>query len=63
MTETPDCQPDIVVDVVHIAHDVPIAIERSDGSGNGVDFTSAKRWENPDGSAFALVTWEEGGVK
>lgn len=28
-----------------------------------VDVTSAQRWEKPDGSVFALVTWEEGGLK
>lgn len=63
MTETPDRRPDIIVDVVVTGHDVPITLVRSDGNGNGVDLTSAKRWENADGSVFALVTWEEGGLK
>jgi hypothetical protein len=47
----------IVVDVVHVAPDVPISIEHRDDVSVGL--TSAKRWENADGSVFALVVFEE----
>lgn len=56
MSDTPDRQPDIIVDGVIPGHPL-ITIEHSDG--RDVDVTNAERWENPDGSTFALVTWEE----
>jgi hypothetical protein len=46
-----------IVDIAHPVHDVPVTIEYS--SDVDVDITSAQRWENADGSVFALVMWEE----
>jgi hypothetical protein len=56
MTETPDRQPDIIMNGVVAGHP-PITIEPNNGIN--VDLTNAERWENADGSVFALVTWEE----
>jgi hypothetical protein len=56
MTETPDSQPDTIVEGVVPGYPL-VTIEQR--ASIDVDVTSAKRWENPDGSVFAFVTWEE----
>jgi len=58
--ETPDGWPDIIVDGVVPGRPL-VTIKQRDGID--VNTASAVRWENPDGSVFALVTWEEGGLK
>lgn len=56
MTE-PQEDREIVVDA--IAEGAPPLVTLVQSDGVSVDVASAKRWENPDGSVFAFVTWED----
>jgi hypothetical protein len=56
MSETPDRQPEIIVDGIVTGHPL-VTLEPSDGAS--VDITSVERWENADGSVFAFVTLEQ----
>ena len=56
MIEIPDRQPHIILDGVVPGRPL-VTIEQR--SGADVDVASAERWENADGSVFALVVWEE----
>lgn len=56
MNEIPDRQAATAVDGDGAGHPL-ITIKHSDAID--VDITSAERWENADGSVFALVTREE----
>lgn len=52
-------QQDRMIVVAAAAEGTPPLVTLVQSEGVSVDVTGAERWLNPDGSVFALVTWEE----